>query len=144
MKRIFLDTSALLSGLNSPSGASGLIISLFKLKKIELILSPEVLREAERIIPTKFPLLRDSLIELLMHKPIITKKLTKKQLQSAYAIIDSEDAPILKGAMQEDVDVLVTLDKRFQKLAHSRVTLPILLPGEFIRAFREEKGETLP
>jgi len=46
--KVFLDTSALLSGLNSPLGASGLILSFFKLEKIQIVISPEVLEEAER------------------------------------------------------------------------------------------------
>lgn len=53
--RVFLDTSALLSGLNSPQGASGVIISLFRLRKIEVAISPEVIVEAERVTKNKFP-----------------------------------------------------------------------------------------
>jgi predicted nucleic acid-binding protein len=58
LPKVFLDTSALLSGLNSPLGASGIIISLFKLKRIIIIISPEVILEAKKVIKNKFPLLK--------------------------------------------------------------------------------------
>ncbi|OGD32045.1 hypothetical protein A3C91_03920 [Candidatus Azambacteria bacterium RIFCSPHIGHO2_02_FULL_52_12] len=85
--RIFLDTSALLAGLNSPLGASGVIISLFKAGKIVVVVSPEVIREAERVVLRKFPRLEIPLTDFLASKPIITKPITALELQRAYRII---------------------------------------------------------
>jgi predicted nucleic acid-binding protein len=47
---------------------------------------------------------------------MITKKLTAKEIKSAYRIINSEDAPILAGAIKGKVDFLITLDKKFLKI----------------------------
>ena len=135
--KLFFDTSALLSGLNSPLGASGFIISLFKLKKVVIVISPEVILEAEKTIQEKFPLLRDALINFLLNKPVITKKLTPKELLLAYKLIRSEDTPILAGALKAKTDYLITLDKKFQRLAQNRTGFKILLPGEFLKIFRE-------
>jgi len=71
--KVFLDTSTLLSGLNSPFGASGFVISLFKLKKIIIVIPPEVVSEAERTIKSKFPLLKVPFFDFLTAKPLITQ-----------------------------------------------------------------------
>ncbi|HHD92277.1 MAG TPA: PIN domain-containing protein [Candidatus Portnoybacteria bacterium] len=134
--KVFLDTSALLSGLNSPFGASGFMISLFKLKKIIIVISPEVISEAEKVIKDKFPLLKIPFLDFLANQPRITQKLSPKEIKSAYKIINSEDTPILAGAMKAKVDFLVTLDKKFQNLAKNKVKLKILSPGEFLEEYR--------
>ena len=135
--KIFLDTSALLSGLNSPFGASGFIISLFKLKKIIIAISPEVISEAEKVIKDKFPLLEIPFLDFLASQPIFTQKLTPKEIKFAYKIINSEDASILAGAIKAKVNFLVTLDKKFQELAKSKVKLKILSPGKFLEEYRK-------
>ncbi|MDP3948488.1 MAG: putative toxin-antitoxin system toxin component, PIN family [bacterium] len=135
--KIFLDTSTLLSGLNSPLGASGFIISIFKLKKIIVFISPEVISEAEKVIKDKFQLLKIPFLDFLTSQPIITKKLTPNEIKSAYKIINSEDAPILAGAIKAKVDFLITLDKKFQELAKNKVKLKILSPGQFLEEYRK-------
>jgi putative PIN family toxin of toxin-antitoxin system len=135
--KLFLDTSALLSGLNSPLGASGFILALFKLNKVSIVISPEVILEAEKVIQEKFSLLKGVLNDFLTEKPIITKKLTSKELNSARNLIHSEDAPILAGAIKAQVDYLITLDKKFQRLAQGKIGFKIFLPGEFLKVFRE-------
>jgi len=135
--RVFLDTSALFSGLNSPFGASGFIISLFKLKKIIIVISPEVISEAEKTIKDKFPLLKIPFLDFLASQSIITQKLTPKEIKSAYKIINSEDAPILAGAIKAKVDFLITLDKKFQEIAKNKVKLKILSPGKFLEEYRK-------
>jgi putative PIN family toxin of toxin-antitoxin system len=138
--KIFLDTSVLLSGLNSPFGASAFILSLFKLKKISIVISPELILEAEKVIETKFPLLKVPFLDFLASGPIITKKLTPKEIKSAYRIISSEDAPILAGAIKGKVDFLITLDKRFQKMIkpfEKKFGFKILSPKEFLEIYRK-------
>lgn len=134
--RIFLDTSVLLSGLNSPIGASGFIISLFKLKKIKIIISEEVITESETAIEKKFPLLKTAFFDFLANKPEVTKKITSEEIKSAYKVINYSDAPILAGAIKARADFLITLDKDFRKLAEGKVNFAILYPGEFLQKYR--------
>ena len=136
--KVFLDTSVLLSGLNSPLGASGFIISLFKLNNINLFISEEVIIEAERGISNKFPELKMTFFDFLSHRPILIKKLKIKEIKLAYKIISSEDTPILAGAIKAKVNFLITLDKNFKKLAKGKVKFKILLPGEFLQKYREQ------
>ena len=136
--RIFLDTSTLLSGLNSPFGASAFIIALFKLKKVIIVISPEVILEAESVINRKLPSLLVPFQDFLISKPEISKKPTPKEIESAYKLINSEDTPILAGAIKSKVDYLITLDKKFQKLAQSKVNFKILTPGDFIEMYKQK------
>ncbi len=137
--RVFLDTSVLLSGLNSPFGASAFIISLFKLKKVIVVISPEVILEAKFAIEKKFPKLSAILQDFLLSEPEIIGKLIPKEIQDAYKLIKSEDTPTLAAAVKSKPDFLITLDKRFQKLAQSKVDLKILSPGDFIKIYRQKK-----
>lgn len=137
--RVFLDSSVLLSGLNSPFGASAFIISLLKLKKINIVISQEVILETKIVIKKKFRNLSISFQEFLISKPEIIKKLTPQEIQNAYKLIKSEDTPILAGAIKSKVDYLITLDKRFQKLVQPKVSFKIVTPGDFLKIYRQKK-----
>ena len=137
--KVFLDTSALLSGLNSPYGASGFLLSLSKLGKIEAVISHEVIAEAERVIKRKFPLLEMPFLSFLATRIAITKKVTRKEIASAFEIVRSEDAPILAGAMKAKADFLITLDKKFQRLAENKTEIRVLSPGEFLYFFKNDR-----
>jgi len=58
--RVFLDTSALLAGLNSPTGAAGVILAACFSDDVVPIISQQVIDEAERNIARKFPVLDDA------------------------------------------------------------------------------------
>lgn len=57
--RVFVDTSALLAGLNSPYGAAGIVLASCFAHDVIPIVSPQVIEEAEKNIPRKFPRLGD-------------------------------------------------------------------------------------
>ena len=134
--RVFFDTSVLLSGLNSPQGASGVILSLFKLKKIVLAISQEVLIEAERVMRVKFPYIATPFLDFLSSKPLVSQKLSAKDIQKAYRLVPSEDAPIFAGALKSRADFLVTLDKNFEKLAQGKSKVKPMSPGVFLQLYR--------
>ena len=58
--RVFVDTSALLAGLNSPSGAAGTILAACFSGHLIPVISKQIIEEAERNITLKFPLLHDA------------------------------------------------------------------------------------
>jgi len=82
-------------------------------------------------------LLQIPFLDFLASQSIITQKLTPKEIKSAYKIINSEDAPILAGAIKAKVDFLITLDKKFQEIAKNKVKLKILSPGKFLEEYRK-------
>ena len=134
--RVFFDTSALLSGLNSPQGASGVILSLFKLRRILLIVSTEVLQESERVMRVKFPYLATPFLDFLASQPAFSPKLSITDIQNAYRLIPSEDAPIFAGAVKAKADFLITLDKAFEKLAQRKSGVKMMNPGDFLHFYR--------
>jgi len=138
--KVFLDTSVLISGLNSSFGASSFILILFKLKQIKLIISETVIEEAKNVIEKKFPDLKAKFINfLLFDKPKVIKEATKNEVIKIFKIIKTEDAPILADALKSKANFLITLDKRFVNLVkeYFKDKISILLPKDFVQIFRK-------
>lgn len=134
---VFLDTSAILAGLNSPTGAAGIIIATCFANKILPVVSPQIIEEAERNIPTKFPKLAQSWQLFLLIPPVITPRPLLQEIQQAYKILPTNDAPILASALKYQPDALVTWNTRhFSRAGVQRIAaFPILTPGEFLEMF---------
>ncbi len=135
--KIFLDTSAILAGLNSPTGAAGVILAACFAKQIIPIVSPDVIEEAARNIPLKFPALTTSWQSFLLIPPNVTKNPTLKQVRIAYNILPTSDAPILASAILAKPDALITWNTRhfLRKEVIEAVNFPILTPGDFLHKF---------
>ncbi|MFQ6050041.1 MAG: putative toxin-antitoxin system toxin component, PIN family [Candidatus Paceibacterales bacterium] len=135
--KLFFDSSALLSGLNSPSGAAGIIISAFLAGEFFIYISDQVIEEIQRNIKTKFPLLRDSFLSFLLSRPKIVKQSSLKEIKKAHKLIHSEDAPILAAAIKSKPDFLITWDiKHFLKNeVVSNVSFIICTPKNFVQKY---------
>lgn len=135
--KIFLDSSALISGLNSPSGSAGIIISAFLAGELFVFISDQVIEEVSRNIHQKFPLLREHFLSFLISKPCIVKQLSLREIRKAHQLIQSEDAPILAAAIKCKPDFLITWDiKHFLKKEVLRI-IPFIVctPKEFIQKY---------
>ncbi|MDP3735600.1 MAG: type II toxin-antitoxin system VapC family toxin [bacterium] len=136
---MFVDTSALLAGLNSPSGAAGaMLAALFADKQLfKIILSNQVIEEAERNIRLKFPLLTDAWLSFMLHAPLVAPDATIAEIRTAFEVIGTDDAPILASAIKACADVLVTWNTRdFMKEKVLQANpFPILTPGNFLKQF---------
>ena len=135
--KVFLDTSVILAGLNSPLGGSGAVLALGKLGRIVLAVSPEVIEEVERNIKNKFPLLSMGFVDFMLSTSILTKTASPKELKSAYRLLPTEDAPIFAAARKAQPDFLLTLDKEFERLMKNFALFKICSPGEFLQQFRD-------
>jgi len=135
--RVFLDTSALLAGLNSPTGAAGAILVACFSGEIVPLISPQVIEEAERNISLKFPMLDNAWHSFLLIPPHVTKKPAILQVRKAYALLPTSDAPILASATASKPDALVTWDVKHFLRANvvASVEFPVLTPGEFLARF---------
>lgn len=72
--RVFLDTSALIARIVSPTGAAREVLRLAEARVIELVVSRQVVVEAERNFASKIPLLLDDYHLLLRHlAPVVVK-----------------------------------------------------------------------
>jgi len=77
-------------------------------------------------------------LDFLVSRPVITKKINSTELRRASSLLFTEDAPILAGALKGRVDVLVTLDKKFETMTKNRIKFEVLSPGEFLRKYKSE------
>ena len=138
MRRVFLDTSAILAGLNSPTGAAGVILAACFAGRIKPVISRQVVDEAERIIPLKFPDLDTGWVAFLAAEPEMARRPTIHQVRKAYGFIQTDDAPILAAAILAKPHALVTWNTRdFMRPAVLEVVgFPILTQGDFLNWWR--------
>ena len=138
--RVFLDTSALLAGLNSPTGAAGTILAACAKGVCVPVVSGQVVEEAERNITAKFPKLYGPWISFLLIPPEGAPEPTLQEIHKAYDSIKTSDAPILAAAKKARPDALVTWDvKHFLKeTVKADTDFPILKPEEFLEMYAEQ------
>jgi len=136
-KKVFVDSSALISGLNSPSGAAGIILSAFLAGEFLIYISDQVIEEVWRNIHFKFPLLEESFLNFLLARPKIVKPPSLKEIRKAYKLISSEDAPILAAAIKSKPDFLITWDTKhfLKKEITTNVSFIICTPREFVQKY---------
>ncbi len=138
--RVFLDTNVLIAGLASTTGASAAILDLGEAEEILIVLSRQVLVEADRTFAAKFPHLTER-FRLWMKNlaPLLADDPKPKAVQEAAHIIHPNDAPILAAAKQEKVDYLVTLNTRhfMTSKVQTYYGRPVVTPAEFLMAFRQ-------
>lgn len=143
--RTFLDTNVLIAGLASQTGASAAILDLGEAEEILVVLSRQVLVEADRVFTAKFPQLLERYRKYIKNlAPLLADDPPRREVEKAKRIIEPDDAPILAAAKRERVDYLVTLNTRHFHTAQARAYLPcpIVTPAEFIFAFRKTWEQT--
>jgi predicted nucleic acid-binding protein len=135
--RAFIDTSALLAGLNSPTGAAGVILAACFSRRIIPIISHQVIEEAERNIPLKFPLLQDTWESFIRIPPELAPESSLREVRAAHRLLPTSDAPILASAVKAKPDALVTWNTRdfMRTKVVKNVPFPILIPSEFLKRF---------
>jgi putative PIN family toxin of toxin-antitoxin system len=137
--RVFLDTSVLISGTISRTGGSATILDLGEAEEILVVVSRQVLIEADRVFSAKFPefarRFRDFLHNLA---PLVVEDPSSEAVREAAEVIHPDDAAILAAARSSSLDYLVTLDARHFKTPQVRayLSIPAVSPGEFLAAFR--------
>jgi predicted nucleic acid-binding protein len=139
---IFLDSSALIAGVLSTTGAAHTLLMFGEDETILLTVSEWVVTESEESLSRKSPKniisLRTSLVTSkfqIEHNP------SNEEIQAnLYLIDDPDDVPILLAAMKAKVDYLATHDhKHFldnPKVAE-RSGLKIGTPGDVLAWIRE-------
>ena len=111
---LFLDSSALIDGVVSSTGASRVLLALAESGQITLTISEQVLAESERDIARKAPrALSDFRQAILASKPRIVRDPSPEEVRAHAGLIShAADVPILLAAMQVKADYLVTLNRK--------------------------------
>ncbi|MBI3293019.1 MAG: PIN domain-containing protein [Elusimicrobia bacterium] len=133
--RVFVDTSALLAGLLSPQGTARQMLAAGELKLIELLISSDVLAEADRNIVKRFPQLAEEYRSFIRDMaPTLVEDPTREEIVAVVPWVGKDDAPILAAALKSKADFLVTWNTRDFMTPKIPLTLPLKIrtPGAFI------------
>lgn len=136
--KIFVDTSVLIAGLASSVGASGAVLDLCEAEVIQMVISRQVIVEADRNFSAKLPRLVDRFRQFMQNlKPLMVEDPKRSTIKEASGIVGRKDAPILAAARESKADFLVTLDKKhfLSPRARKKVGIKVVTPAEFLRIF---------
>ena len=139
--RLFLDTSALFSGIWSERGGARALLQLGEAGLVQLVVSRDVLDELERGLRAKAPEALGTLALLLDRA-----RLTVVPAPRAPHVAEAEhwtkhlgDARIVAAARSARVDYLVTLDRSHlldNQLLARNVSFPVGTPGSALAWLR--------
>jgi len=136
--KVFIDTNVLIAGVNSVTGASATILDLCEARVLQMVVSRQVLIEADRNFAAKFPQLVGRFRQF-MHNlaPLMVEDPTPESMEKATNIVDRKDAPILAAAQNANVDFLITLDKKhfLNPRTRQKMMLKVVSPIEFLQSF---------
>ncbi len=138
--RIFFDTSAYIAALISPQGAAGELLRLVEAGAIQMVVSKQVIIEADKVLAEKFPELAQENRRLLKHlTPEIAPDPSKIQVKLFLERLPSADASILYSAHLAKVSVFITWNTRdfMGPKVSSLVDFPIAVPAEGLKLFRK-------
>jgi predicted nucleic acid-binding protein len=140
---LFLDSSALFSGIGSPKGAARVLLVLAESNQIIITISEQVVAETERAISRKVPgALTDFRQAILASNPQIVHDPTPAEVKANLNLISHPaDVSIILSAMKANVDFLVTHNRIHflddPKVAE-RTKLRIGTPGDALVWVREQ------
>jgi predicted nucleic acid-binding protein len=111
---LFLDSSALFTGIASEKGAARALLILAETGHVTVTISEQVVAETERAIARKVPqALKDLRQAILSSKAQIVNDPSPEDVKAnLHLISDSTDVPIVLAAVKAKVDYLVTLNRR--------------------------------
>jgi predicted nucleic acid-binding protein len=141
--RVFLDSSALYAGIISEAGGARVLLNLGEAGAVQLIASIQVIREVEAVTRKKAPKHLAAVASILDRARIEVAQLPDEESISASKMLTGHpgDAVILASALEQDVDYLVTLDKKhFLSNERLRESIPFAVgtPGDFLAFFRSK------
>lgn len=139
--RIFLDTSVIIAAVLSPSGGARQVFYLGEAGVLDLIVGPNVLREADEVVRRKASGSLPLLAQLLTAGRVETSsKPTKKQIENAQErVLYTPDAHVLAEAIAARPDWFITHDKEhfLDQRSDLQLSFEIGTPGDLILAIKE-------
>jgi predicted nucleic acid-binding protein len=145
MRQVFADSSVIIAGAFSHTGASRAVLSMAEIGLYRLVVSRWVIDECERNLRAKFPAALPVFAQLLTNSNlVVVENPPEEVIAQWFPYIEAKAAPILAAAVQTQVDRLLTLNsKDFTPQAAAVSGLRIQPPGEFIREIRALVGDRL-
>lgn len=132
----------LFSAVLSSTGGARKLFLLGEAGLLDLMIGPNVLREADETVRRKVPVSLPLLAHLLEKGRMQTTSApTSKQIESARSMVAYlPDAHVLAEAICSDADWFVTHDKEHFLKAKSSINLPFEIgaPGDLLQKFKDE------
>ena len=136
--KVFIDTRVLIAGVASLTGASAAVLDLCEAESIQMVISRQVLVEADRNFSAKLPGLVNEFRQFIRNLvPLMVEDPPAAAVERAASLIDRKDAAILAAAIESKVEFLITLDKKHflkQKVLRN-IPIQICTPSDFLRIF---------
>ncbi len=136
---IFLDSSILIAALLSPTGGSARLCRESRANNLTAYINHYVRDEVREVIKRKYPTNLDRL-NLLFNwskfKIMVNPKVNL--VEKVSKLINLEDAPILAGALEQEANFLITLDRKdFMTPKLKKFSLPTIIttPQEFFQQY---------
>ena len=129
--RVVLDTNVLLSALAFPGSKPDQVLQRVRRGEVELVLSPFILAECERILRDKFRFTKrqtDERVAAIRRMAILVEPTERIALVAA----KDDDNRILECAVAARADYLVTGDKEHLLPLRSIGTTQIVAPAAFL------------
>ncbi len=136
--KVFIDTSVLIAGVASVPGASAAVLDLCEAETVQMVVSRQVLVEADRNFSAKLPNLVSQYRQfILVLAPLMVDDPRATAVKKASALVGPKDASILAAAMEEKVDYLITRDKKhfLKEKTPPDLPLEICTPADFLKIF---------
>ena len=140
--KVFLDTSAVFSGIWSTQGGAFAILRLGEEKLIDLVVSQTVLREIDTVLREKLSTKLTVALQLLdICITYIANEPSPSAIQLAGSLIAyAPDAHVFASALGANVDYFVTLDQKHllgNAPLRDAAPFPIGTPGDFLAWYRD-------
>ena len=145
MRRIFADSSMLIAGCGSRTGASRDVLTMSEIGLFKFVVSQQVLEECDRNLRKKLPASLPIFTQLLANiNPEFQPDPSLEESLRWADIIEAKDTPILAAAVLANVDRLLSLNtKDFTAEVAAQSGLMIQTPAQFVREIREIVEEGL-
>jgi len=143
--KIFLDTSAIIAAVMSPTGGARLLFHLSQAGSIRLVVGKGVLQETEDVLERKAPHLIGLFAQLLAESNIETdQEPDTRQLEQAKSLIEyTPDANVLAQAISAQPDWFISHDREhfIGNPALSDLPFKIGTPGDVIAWLRSQSEQ---
>jgi len=140
--RVFIDTNVLVSASMDRAGTPRLALTKAVTPPNQAIVCDQNLDELRRVYYRKFSNKLDALQDFLDYAlaSLDVVKVPPDPLEIEARVRDDKDRTILRSAIMEKVDVIVTGDK---DLLESGITMPIIVtPAEFVKGIDDRLAKT--
>lgn len=137
--RIFADSNILIAGADSRSGASHAVLVMAEIGLFTLVVSRQVLDEAERNLRKKLPHALPNFAKQMAQLNLeIVDDPPAEECLKWESIIEAKDAPILAAAVVAKVDRILSLNtKDFTPEVADQCGICIQPPSQFVHDIRD-------